>query len=196
MNQILDIKKKNRKIVIFFKIQFVFSIIMVLIWFIYIFQNIIIKNKENEISKTMKINAKLNTLYSGNENNVYFCRIIIKKINLDYFVYNSYSDELLKILPCKFSGTTLQENGNICIIAHNYFDDRFFSNINKLGENDEIIIKDLLGNEYKYYVYDIYEIDEKNITEVIKMEENKKIITLCTCTLNKEKRLIVKAILR
>ena len=127
------------------------------------------------------------------KNDIYFCTLKIPKINLEYFVYKSYTENNLKILPCKFSGGNLNENGNICIIGHNYFDDRFFGNINELKIGDKIILEDLQGIEFYYYIYDIYEINENEIYEVIKNEENLKTITLCTCTTNKNSRLIVKA---
>jgi LPXTG-site transpeptidase (sortase) family protein len=138
------------------------------------------------------LNAKLNSVFKGN--NKYFGRIIISKINLDYYVYNSYSEEMLKILPCKFYGNNLEDYGNICIIGHNYFDDRFFSNLNKLRINDKIEIQDLSQNKYIYTIFNIYEIDENNIENVISQDKDKYLLTLCTCTFNKKKRLIIKAV--
>jgi LPXTG-site transpeptidase (sortase) family protein len=85
------------------------------------------------------------------------------------------------------------ESGNICIIGHNYFDNRFFSNLNKLEINDTIIMEDLEGNFYKYVIYSIFEIDENDISKVQASDENFKTLTLCTCTANKNKRLVIKA---
>jgi LPXTG-site transpeptidase (sortase) family protein len=151
-----------------------------------------IKNKENSLTNTIILNAKLNSVFGENIENEYFGKLEIAKINLNYFVYNSYSSEKLKILPCKFSGD-LNQPGNICIIGHNYFDNRFFSNLNQLELYDEIIIEDLYKNRYKYIVYDIYEIDENEINRALENDGNYKTLTLCTCTFNKNKRLIIKA---
>lgn len=204
MNQILETKQKNKKLFRLFKLQFIISFVALIILFMYISRENKLKAKEKEITNIVNINAKITTIFKDEninenlennvyENEIYLCKLKIKKISLEYFVYNSYSEELLKILPCKFYGVSLGEYGNICIIGHNYFDNRFFSNLNKLGINDEIILEDLQGKEYKFYVYDIREIDDNNIDEIIKSVSNKKTITLCTCTINRNRRLIIKA---
>ena len=197
MNQILNTNINQRKIKKIFKIQFIISFILIILGIIYIFKIIKEKERENNISEIISLNAKVNSVFSenkkSNENDdIYFGRIICEKINLDYFIYNKYSDENLKILPCKFSGGLINENGNICIIGHNYYDNRFFSNLNKLENNDIIILKDLEQNSYKYSVYKKYEINEINTEEVTKPVMEKE-LTLCTCTFDKEKRLIIKA---
>lgn len=195
MNQILETKQKNKKLFRLFKIQFIVSFVALIILFIYILRENKLKAREDEITNIVNINAKIATIFKSEnyENKMYLCKLKIKKINLEYFVYNSYSEELLKILPCKFYGETLDQDGNICIIGHNYFDNRFFSNLNKLKINDEINLEDLQGKSYKFYIYDIREINEDDIDEIIKSEINKKTITLCTCTISKNKRLIIKA---
>lgn len=199
MNQILETKNKIKNYRKIFKIQFIISFLAIIILFIYILKESNIKENEYEITKIVSQNAKIVSLfesYNSEEyykNDIYFCTLKIEKINLEYFVYKNYTENNLKILPCKFSGVNLNENGNICIMGHNYFDDRFFGNINKLKIGDKIILEDLQGVEYSYYIYDIYEINENDIYEVIKNEENLKTLTLCTCTINKDTRLIVKA---
>ena len=199
MNQILETKNKIKNYRKIFKIQFIISFLAIIILFIYILKESNIKENEYKITKIVSQNAKIVSLfesYNSEEyykNDIYFCTLKIEKINLEYFVYKNYTENNLKILPCKFSGGNLNENGNICIMGHNYFDDRFFGNINKLKIGDKIILEDLQGVEYSYYIYDIYEINENDIYEVIKNEENLKTLTLCTCTINKDTRLIVKA---
>ena len=84
------------------------------------------------------------------------------------------------------------ENGNIVIIGHNYYDDRFFSNLNKLEIGDDIFLLDLNNNKCKYIVYDKYDIDESETEKVTKAKEEIE-LTLCTCTWNKDKRLIIRA---
>lgn len=195
MNQILNANYKKEKIKNFFKIQFIISIIFIIVGIIYLVKNIKKKEIENNISKIISINAKLNSVFAGNSsqnNSVYFGRIICEKIDLDYFVFKNYSEENLKMLPCKFSGGDFNDNTNICIIGHNYFDDRFFSNLNKLDVEDLIILKDLDENEYKYKIYKKYEIDDSEIEKFIKQEVDNE-LTLCTCTFEKNKRFIIRA---
>ena len=203
MNQILETKKKKYKLKKFFKIQFFISFILIIIVFIYALIENNIKNRENEFTKIANQNAKLSSMFRKNDlknnnlneeiDNIYFCTLKIEKINLEYFVYENYSEENLKILPCKFSGGNLRENTNICIIGHNYFDDRFFGRLDELEIGDKIIVGDLKENSYLYKVFDIYEIDENNIYEATKNEFNEKILSLCTCTFSQDKRLIIKA---
>lgn len=108
MNQILNVKEKKLKLKKIFKIQFSISVILIFIVFIYFLNNLSQKSKENNISNIVKLNAKLNSVFLSNNENLYLGRIKIDKIELDYFVYNSYSEENLKILPCKFSGNELR----------------------------------------------------------------------------------------
>ena len=114
MNQILLIKQKqkNKKLIGLFKIQLIVSVILIIIGIVYIINSIGAKEKENKISNIISINAKINTMFSSNQkhlkNNVYFGRIYCSKIGLDYYVYNSYSEEKLKILPCKFYGRIIE----------------------------------------------------------------------------------------
>ena len=192
MNQILNTNKKNNKTKLFFKFQFLISIVLIIFGIIYILKTIKEKERENEISNIISLNAKINSVFYGKEeinlNNIYFGRIIIDKINLDYYIYNNYTEQNLKVLPCKYSGpNSLDDNGNICIIGHNYYDDRFFSNLNKLEIKDVIIIKNLEEKTYKYVVYKKYEIGEEE-SQIFQRE-----LTLSTCTFDKTKRLVIRA---
>lgn len=108
MNQILNTNNKKEKIKKVFKIQFLISIIFILFGIFYIIRSIKTKENENDISNIISLNAKLNSVFAENNNSneqeVYFGRILCDKINLDYYIYNNYSEDNLKILPCKFSG--------------------------------------------------------------------------------------------
>lgn len=195
MNQILNTSNRNQKIIQFFKLQFCISLVFIIIGMTYLIKNIQEKERENKISNIISLNAKLNSIFSHDEEKIeflYFGQILCEKIHLDNYIYNEYSEDNLKILPCKFSGGNLGENTNICIIGHNYFDNRFFSNLNQLEKGDKVVIKDLEENRYEFMVYDIYEIEEEKIEEVIQPKKEKE-LTLCTCTLEKNKRLIVRA---
>lgn len=194
MNQILDIKNSvNKRIKLLFIIQFYISFIFIIVLFLY-WLNISKSEKESKyISDIISYNAKLNSIFNSKDDSIYFGEISIAKINLDYYIYNECTEELLKILPCKYSGPKLGEQGNICILGHNYLDGNFFSNINKLENNDEIIINGFNNKIYKYKVYDKLEIDSSNIEEIINPKENGQILTLCTCTIDKDIRLIVRA---
>ena len=195
MNQIIAEKNRiNEKIKLLFKLQFYISFIFIVILFFY-WLNIKRKEKESEyISNIVTFNAKLNSIFSSRNDNNYFAQIIIDKIDLNYFVYNECTEELLKILPCKYSGPKLGEQGNICILGHNYFDGDFFSNINELNNDDEITLYGFNDDVYKYRVYEKIEIRATNIEKAVKADlNNSSILTLCTCTIDKNVRLLVRA---
>ncbi len=194
MNQILFNKKRN-KIKIFFKVQFIISILLAII--VLIFLSFDYDEDENleKISRTINKNLNLSGLYNVKnqnlEKNIYFGKIYIKKINLEYAIFNNFNEKLLKISPCKFYGEDLSKKGNICIAGHNYNDERFFGNLDKLDIKDEIIIDDLEGNQYKYTIFDIFETDE-NDTSVLNSTKKYE-LTLVTCNNANKKRIIIKA---
>ena len=118
----------------------------------------------------------------------------IKKLNIKYPIFSTYSDEFLKIGVCRFCGPTPNKIGNLCIAGHNYYDSRFFSKLNEIEQNDLINIYDNFGNKYIYYVYNIYEINENDTTCTNQNTNGNYELTLVTCTsFNNSKRLVVKA---
>lgn len=206
MNQILctKIKNKNETNKKFFKIQFTLSIIIIIIlsgFTVYTFYSL--QNKEN-LSNNLIGNYYIYKLYadvSNNENtlnkdtktNNLFGIIEIPKINLYYPIFSSLSEENLKVSPCKFYGSSLDENTNICIAGHNYNNDMFFSKIHLLSPNDEIFIYDNLGNKYTYIVFKNYEVKEKDLSPIYDYDKNAKELTLITCNNLNNDRFIIKA---
>ena len=84
--------------------------------------------------------------------------------------------------------------GNLCIIAHNYNNNKFFSKINKLKVNSIISIYDLNGVKIDYEVYKNYEVDFNNMECINQQTNNQKEITLITCNnSNDTKRIVIKA---
>lgn len=195
MNQILFDKKENSKKSYIFKFQFILSIILAIILIIMIFY---IYNEEESlenISKTIDKNLELSSIYNTTKTtateNLYFGRIKIDKIGLEYSIFNNYNEELLKISPCKFFGVEFEEKGNICIAAHNYNDDRFFGRVDELEVKDIIVLEDLTGKEFSYMVYDIFETEEDDLS-ILKAKKNYE-LTLLTCNNSNKKRIIIKA---
>ena len=86
------------------------------------------------------------------------------------------------------------EIGNLCIVGHNYIDNRFFSRLNELQINDQINIYDLSGNKMVYQIFEKYEVLYNDTNCISQNTANKKIVTLITCNnLDNLKRLIIKA---
>lgn len=195
MNQILFNRNENNKKTYIFKLQFIISIIFAFITIVIIYSIYIKDNNLENISKILDKNIKLYNVYNiektEREEKLYFGRIIIDKIGLEYTVFNLYNEELLKISPCKFNGKSLNDKSNICIAAHNYNDDRFFGRIDELNIKDTIKIEDLKGEEYIYTIYDIFETKDNDLS-ILKSNKNYE-LTLLTCNNSNNKRIIIKA---
>lgn len=199
MNQILVTKLnyneiKNRKK---FLSIFLISIIAIVGLSIYLIIENINKKEESKIAQLYVNLAKVQKVYDteklvSNEN-IFLGNLIIPKINLEYTIFNNFDEELLKISICKFFGTNLQEEGNICLVGHNYDDERFFGKIKNLEIGDKIIIEDLNGENYVYIVNDIFETSPDDISCIEYEEKYKKELTLVTCNNRNGKRVIVKS---
>ena len=71
--------------------------------------------------------------------------------------------------------------GNLCIAAHNYKNDLFFSNIAKLKIGDTIKIHDNFGISLEYEIYNIYKIKQTDTSCTSQDTHGLRIITLITC---------------
>ena len=99
----------------------------------------------------------------------------------------------LKMAPCRFYGPYPNQIGNLCIAAHNYDDNRFFSNLYKLNIGDIINIYDSSNLCITYSVYQKYEISIKDTSCTSQNTNGQKEITLVTCNNINKNRLIIKA---
>ena len=183
-----------------FLILLVFFILVILSIFIYSY---IAKQKEEKLySFSKKLDDKYQTLSLYSNNNVVnssptssshiIGKITIDKINLNYSILSTCSEELLKIAPCRLCGPEPNQRGYLCIAGYNYDNGKFFSNISKLSIGDSIRIYDL-NNEYvEYSIYDKFEV-EINDTSVLNQDTNNKELTLITCNNKKKNRFILKA---
>lgn len=209
MNQILETKLKSKsktekkhKIL---KFQFYLSILLIIILSTYIGYTKLQLNNQEKYSQSVLENYGITKLYSNyfenNNTNLYENSSIIgiieiKKINLYYPIFSTYNDELLKIAPCRFYGPYPGELGNLCIIGHNYDNNKFFSQISSLKNDDEIIIYNNLNKTFSYLVTDVYEIDSTDFSPVYLFDKTKRQLTLITCNNLNKKRIIVKAFLQ
>lgn len=82
--------------------------------------------------------------------------------------------------------------GNLVIVGHNYKNGQFFGNLKKLTKGDNIFLFSRNGGGQKYKVYDIYIVDETDMS-CTSQETNGKIeLTLITCADDNKKRLVIK----
>jgi len=205
-----NLKKKQNKLNTFLKIYFIFSNIITIFFIYYFISYKISNNKQEKMSQKLLTDFNISTLYNSTnnytsekfhynyDNNAFSFYIIgiieIPKINITYPIISEVSDEFLKIAPCKFYGPELNENGNVCIAAHNYDNDKFFSKINILSINDSIYIYNLNGEKQEYNVIENFETGFDDTSCINHKSNNTQELTLVTCNNLNNKRIIVKAI--
>ena len=155
-------------------------------------QNLIEQNVTNDTTGG-DTSGKVTRQVTYYNNFVMIGYIEIPKINIKYPILSNISDELLKVSPCRFYGPLPNENGNLCIAAHNYDDNRFFGNLYKLNIGDMINIYDSSNNVTHYYVYDKFESSEKDTSCINQDVHVLKELTLITCNNLNKNRLIIKS---
>ena len=119
--------------------------------------------------------------------------INIPKIDVNYPILANESEELLKVAPCKYWGPEVNQVGNLCIVGHNYRNNKFFSKVPTLENGDTIEITDLSGKVVTYVVYDKYNVDPRDTSCTTQKTKGKTEITLITCTNDSSARVVVKA---
>ena len=125
-------------------------------------------------------------------------RIQIPKIDVNLAILAESPDnivEWLKVSPCKFWGADPNEVGNFSIAGHNYRNKKFFSKVPTLSIGDRIKITDLSGRTLTYEIFDKYTVspDNTDCINPIEGKENKRVVTLITCTNDSKKRVIIHA---
>ena len=202
MNQILMTKlsnsKNNKKNFLFL---FIFSVLALQLYLaIYLTYKYNLE-QEKIVSGNLSTNYQVFKLYAENNTNKksyndsdILGTISIPKLNISYPFFFGINDDLLKISPCHFFGEMPYKNSNLCIAGHNYEDDRFFSKISTLEKNDLVIIEDNNNIAYKYYVASIFELNEDDVSSIMKSDNTKKELTLLTCNNKNKKRIIVQCV--
>ena len=82
----------------------------------------------------------------------------------------------------------------MCIAAHNYDNDKFFSKINTLSNNDSIYIYNLNGEKHEYNVRENFETAFNDTSCTRQKTNEKQELTLVTCNNVNNNRIIVKAV--
>lgn len=215
MNQILNefeqtpyadksyVNSSNHRTILFRNI-FIISIFIIIACILYFMHQLSIEKKNQEIADHMLNHFNITTLYSSSseyqtdltatKDPFVIGMIEIPAINVHYPILSTISDENLKIAPCRFYGPTPNNIGNLCIAAHNYKNDKFFSKLNQLQINDMIVIYDSNGHKVSYLIYDKYVTDYSSIECTSQNTNGEKEVTLVTCNKpDNTKRIIVKA---
>ena len=119
--------------------------------------------------------------------------IKIPKIDLEYPILETTSEETLNLSITKFWGNKINEIGNVTLAGHNNLSGIMFGKIKKLENGDIIELTDIQNTTLKYEVFKTYVIDPNDIRCILPEEENIREVTLITCTTGGKNRFIVKA---
>ena len=98
-----------------------------------------------------------------------------------------WSDELMDISPCRYTGNT--EDNNIILMAHNYT--THFGALFNINLGDPVLFTDVNGHRITYHVYYI---DNFHRKEISKMYEGEWDMTLFTCVPHTYNRLAVRLV--
>ena len=145
-----------------------------------------------------KLDAKVHTTKNGAKYTT-VAVVEIPKINIIYPVIYSEdtsdktTEDLLKISVVKYWGPDANEQGNFCIVGHNYHNKRFFSKASTLKNGDSIYLTDTNNKTLEYKVYDNYVVDPDDLKCTSQLTNGKTELTLITCTITGKQRTIIKA---
>lgn len=120
-------------------------------------------------------------LIDGHE---YIGYLSIPRLRLEFPVMSEWSDENLKIAPCRYTGTTMEEN--LVLVAHNY--KKHFGPIRRLKPGDQVIFVDM---ENVVTIYEVAATDAVHPTAVEEVTAGAYDLALVTCTYGGNTRLVV-----
>lgn len=114
----------------------------------------------------------------------YIGYISIPRLKLELPVMSEWDDARLKIAPCRYSGTTMEEN--LVVMAHNYR--KHFGPIRRLKPGDEVSFVDMDGVTTAYQVAATATVKPTAVEEVTSGAYD---LTLFTCTYGAQTRVVV-----
>lgn len=114
----------------------------------------------------------------------YIGYVSIPRLKLELPVMDQWDEARLKIAPCRYSGTTMEDD--LVLMAHNYR--RHFGPIRRLNVNDEVIFVDMDGQSITYLVAATDVVSPKSVEDVTSGAYD---LTLFTCTYGGESRVVV-----
>lgn len=117
--------------------------------------------------------------------NSYIGKINIESLNLSLPIMSEWSYPNLKLSPCRYSGSVY--TNNLIIAGHNY--NNHFGKLKNLNFEDLVSFTDVDGNIFEYKVIDIEQISENDVEKV---KNGTWDLTLFTCTLGGDCRVVVR----
>lgn len=148
-----------------------------------------VKNLEIEESQGVVEETKTDKLL---KNQKVIGMINIPSIDAKYAIVEGSNRANIAVAIGHMKGTAvLGGEGNCVLAGHNGgIYGKFFKNINKLKEGDQVIVKDEYGHTYTYKVYESFKVKPSDVQVVENLEG--KVLTLITCQDNGKNRLIVR----
>lgn len=109
--------------------------------------------------------------------------IEIPKTKVNLPVLSEVTKKSLETSVAILYGVGLNQPGNTTIVGHNYRRTGvFFSDNKKLFKGDVVYITDQTGTRVTYEIYDIFQADTTYADYMVRDTENKREISLSTCT--------------
>ena len=116
----------------------------------------------------------------------------IPALNIQYPVLSDTSEELLEISLNKYWGPEPNEEGNYCIVGHNYRNGKMFGTLSSIKNGDIVELTDGYGKMVKYKVYNKYVVKPTDTRCTTQHTNGYRELTLITCTNYGKERLVVK----
>lgn len=120
------------------------------------------------------------------EENEYIGILDLPSVDASFPILKTWSDDLLKIAPCRYKGSYL--NDNMIIAGHNYSSG--FGQIKRLEIGDLVTFTDTIGNTIEYQVVDV-EIIKGTDVEAMEAGDDWD-LTLFSCTYGGQERYTVR----
>ena len=124
------------------------------------------------------------------ENDSYIGMIYIPELETELPVMSEWSYPNLKVSPCRYQGSYLEDN--MIIAAHNYRS--HFGRIGELHSGSEIIFTDASGKIWNYQVDNIETVSGTDISAMEAGSDENWDLTLFTCNLSGQSRVTVRAV--
>ncbi len=109
------------------------------------------------------------------DGNRYIGFLTIPALSLELPVMENWDYDLLKIAPCRYSGTL--KDGDLVIAAHNY--KRHFGRLSELSVGSEVLFTDAAGSSTKFTVAELEILQPEDVEYMTAGEYE---LTLFTCT--------------
>lgn len=148
--------------------------------------------QKEEIEEPQVIEPPQNQMAQQYKGYAVEAKLEIPAIQLETYVIKPYSTQTLNVSVTKFWGANANQVGNFCVAGHNFQNKMMFHNLKKLKIGDAIYVTDQQNQKLAYQIFDIYTVFPKDVSCLSQKTGGKKEITLITCTMDSQKRIVVK----